>query len=409
MHIALFSPTWGLSTPNGIVTYVRWMAHEFRRQGHRVSIIAGLLAGTHECAVEVAPLMSLRLRSWFLSKTGAGEKAVFAWGEAIAKAINKIHRADPIDVIEMEESFGWFADVARLTSIPTVVKLHGPAFMSLVEDELDSSLSRARIEREGAALRTALVLTSPAQATLDATISRYQLSPLVCRHVVNPIGLLPADDMWNAENCERKTLLFVGRFDKRKGGDLVLRAAANLMREDLDLRLVFIGPDVGVVDETGKRVSFEAFASSVFDAEPLSRVKFLGSQTPEQVSRLRARSFLTVIASRWENQSYTALEAMLQGCPVVSSDAGGQKEIIRDGESGLLATAGDALDLGRKIRLMLDDPTQAVRLADCGQRYVASHHSPSRVVAMTLQVYREAIEIGAKNRRSAVHQRLGGA
>jgi glycosyltransferase involved in cell wall biosynthesis len=113
---------------------------------------------------------------------------------------------------------------------------------------------------------------------------------------------------------------------------------------------------------------------------------------PDQIYALRARSFITVIASRWENQSYTALEAMLQGCPVVSSDAGGQSESIEDGVSGLLAKAGDADDLSRRIKSLLDDPRRAQMLGQAARRYVQMHHSAPTVVSQTLQVYESAIE-----------------
>ena len=100
---------------------------------------------------------------------------------------------------------------------------------------------------------------------------------------------------------------------------------------------------------------------------------------------------VTVVASRWENQSYTSLEAMLQGCPVVSSDTGGCPEIISHGVTGLLARSGDASDLAAKLAMMLDDPQKAAAMGASAQAYVSEFHASSRVAAQSLGLYERVI------------------
>ncbi len=390
MHVAFFSPAWPLRRyPNGVVTYVHWMREELQRQGHRVSVFAGDEPeedGVHRVRASLA----FRAKRWWRSKTTENYYPVFDWAEACAASILAVHRRQPIDVIEMEESFGWFDEVARLAAIPTVVKLHGPAFMSLVEDELRTPFARARIEREGSALRRAGIITSPALRTLEDTIARYDLAPALCRHIVNPLELPPAAPLWSLEHCERKTILFVGRFDQRKGGDLVLEAFARLLALDPALRLIFVGPDGGVPSATGERVHFEAFRAALLPRDA-DRVDYRGRLEPPEICALRAQAFVTLIASRWENQSYTALEAMLQGCPVISSDAGGQPESVRHGVTGLLAAAGSVDDLVVQLRVLLDDPIGAAALGAAARAHVLEHHAPARVVRETLAAYENAI------------------
>ena len=393
MHVAFLAPGWPLETyPNGIVTYVHWMREELRRQGHRVSVLTGGLKAADDGVREVKDSFRLRARRWLEKRSGSADPYAFGWGEALAAEINRAHRQTPIDVLEMEESFGWSAAVQRQVSVPVVVKLHGPAFLSLVEEELDSDFGRLKIEREGAALREARCITSPSRATLEETILRYDLRPVIARHVVNPLSLPLTAPIWSLDTCRRDTILFVGRFDKRKGGDLVLRAFAALLRTNPSLRLIFVGPDAGLKSADRPAVHIKEMLGRLLPGAASAQVDYRGVVAPAEIYGIRAQALVTIVASRWENHSYTALEAMLQGCPLVSSDAGGQPEFIIDGRTGLLAKAGEVSDLCTKIKVLIDDPQRAARLGASARNYVQTHHSPASVVEQTLAVYHAAIQ-----------------
>lgn len=393
MHVGLYSPAWPLERhPNGVVTYVHWMRQELRRLGHRVSVFTTLLEKPEaDVHLVEGSLLRWRVRGWLRSGSDATERKILEWGRLLAEAVLRVHRQTPIDVFEMEESFGWMADVQAITRIPTVVKLHGPAFLSLVEEELDTPLAAAKIEREGRALRRMAWVTSPARRTLEETIARYGLAPSLARHIDNPLSLPASAPVWSSDRCDPKRLLFVGRFDKRKGGDLVLRAFDAVARADSSLQLTFVGPDAGVTGPDGRRIGFEEARANLCDASTHSRIDFRGSLDPQRIYPLRSEAFLTIVASRWENQSYTALEAMAQGCPLVSSDAGGQGEFVIDGSTGLLAKAGSDEELHQRIATLLHDPGRAADLGRRAREHVLAHHSPAVIVGKTIEVYEQAI------------------
>jgi len=152
-----------------------------------------------------------------------------------------------------------------------------------------------------------------------------------------------------------------------------------------------------VTNPHGQRIGFHDASASLCDGSTRSRIDFRGGLDPQSIYPLRAGAYLTIVASRWENQSYTALEAMGQGCPLVSSDAGGQGEFVIDGSTGLLAQAGSADDLARRVAALLADPAGAAELGRHAREHVLAEHSPSAVVAKTLEVYEAAI---GKVRRS---------
>lgn len=336
------------------------------------------------------PLMRRVLRR--LSRPWASaENDVFGFSAVIAAAILQVHRRNPIDIIEMEESFGWFADVARLTSLPVVARLHGPAFLSLVEDELDTSFGREKIEREGRALRLATAISSPCQSTLRQTIDRYQLTPPVARLIVNSLTMDSDVPVWSLNGCDPDTILFVGRFDLRKGADIVLKSFFLLLHDRPNLKLIFVGPDSGLSGPHGKRTPFAEYCALLFPAPVRNRVDYRGPVGNREVADLRVKAMVTVIASRWENPGYTLLEAMLQGCPVVSTDAGGCPESVINGVTGRLARSEDVQDFAAQLRNILDDPQGAAAMGRAARRHVSEDHSVVKVAAQSLALYERVI------------------
>jgi glycosyltransferase involved in cell wall biosynthesis len=376
------------------------MKEGLERAGHRVTIFTGLAAppvGGANIHVVRDSRASRPLLDRLAGILRSPAYWSFGFGKAIASAMSDVHRRDPIDVIEMEESFGWFDDVRRNCGVPLIVKLHGPAFLSLIPQELDTHFGREKVLREGKALQSANAIIAPSRVTLELTIARYQLSPQLTAQVVNPIGGAEKVPVWSLMSCERDTALFVGRFDLRKGADVVLRAFALLRASGRRVRLIFVGHDNGVVDKRGRLLKFEEYCGEYLPSGIRADIDFYGSLSNDEVARLRMQALVTVVASRWENQSYTQLEAMLQGCPIISTNAGGSAEVVSSGVTGLLATSEDPDDLARQLIRLFDDPIYAARLGAAARQRVLTTHSPAFVVDRTLSAYECAIKAVAKS------------
>jgi glycosyltransferase involved in cell wall biosynthesis len=394
MHIAFWSPAWPLEKhQNGIITYVHWMKRELEGRGHRVSVFTGLLdpSSTEPRIYEVRRELWDRVIRRLSGRSTPRETDVFEFSAVIARAILRVHRRDPIDVLEMEESFGWFADIERRASLPLLVKLHGPAFLSLVEDEINTTLSQERIKREGRALRLANAVISPSSSTMEDTVQRYGLSPKKSALVVNPLVMDEDTPLWRLEECERNTILFVGRFDLRKGADIMLRAFLSCLRVRPELKLIFVGPDQGLPALDGMRVQFAPYCDSLFGSELRDRVEYRGRMRNRDIAKLRTRAMVTVIASRWENQSYALLETMFQGCPLVSTDAGGCRESIVHLVNGRLAKSGEPEDFALQILATVEDSENAQAMGQAARRYVLEKHSPKQVADASLQLYESVI------------------
>jgi glycosyltransferase involved in cell wall biosynthesis len=394
MHVAFWSPGWPLKrSHNGIVTYVDTTKRALEGQGHRVSVFTGYIdqsdyePGVYHVRRPPWDRLLRRVRRLRYPR----EHEMFNFAAVIAAHILRVHRRDPIDIIEMEESFGWCADVARLTHLPVIVKLHGPAFLSLTEDELQTPLGCERVDREGWALRRSPVIVSPTRATLIQTIERYRLTPKEGHHIVYPLTMDADTPLWRLEACDRDTILFVGRFDLRKGADVVLKAFRSILKDRADLKLVFVGPDRGLPAPDGTLLHFHSYCDSLFPKELRDRVDFRGAMPNRDIADLRAKAAVTVIGSRWENQGYALLEAMYQGCPIVSTDAGGCPESVSHGITGRLARSEDSEDFASQLRATLANPELAQAMGQAARRHVLEQHSIDAVATATLKLYETVI------------------
>jgi glycosyltransferase involved in cell wall biosynthesis len=394
MHIAFWSPAWPLEQfQNGIITYVHWMKLELERRGHTVTIFTSGAAQPND----QSNIRRVRRSKWsdrlhrlVMNRLSLGYE-MFNFSSVIAADVLRVHRRNPIDIIEIEESFGWCADLGSRTSIPVVVRLHGPAFLSMVESELNTPFGRKKILREGRALKKAHAVVSPSALTLEQTTAKYNLEPGHSRWIVNPIAMDAHTPVWKLQHCEPETLLFVGRFDLRKGADIVLAAFQSLLPDRPNLKLLFVGPDRGLACADGTHLHFSEYLNSTFPDSLRDRVEFLGPLDANEISKLRTRAMVTIIASRWENQSYALLEAMYQGCPVVCTDAGGCPESITDGVNGKLAKSESPEHFAQQLQAILDDPIAAEALGQAARRHVLEFHSMQRVAGDALKMYGDVI------------------
>jgi GT2 family glycosyltransferase/glycosyltransferase involved in cell wall biosynthesis len=94
-----------------------------------------------------------------------------------------------------------------------------------------------------------------------------------------------------------------------------------------------------------------------------SGVRHLGAVAHDIVNDVFAALDILVVPSVWlENAPFVIREAFAAGVPVVASRLGGMAEMVRDGVDGLLFMPGDAADLARVLRRLLDEPELLGRL-----------------------------------------------
>jgi glycosyltransferase involved in cell wall biosynthesis len=290
-------------------------------------------------------------RSWSLLerlsiKLGRDVASAPIMGDRTASAVLRAMRERGLDILIMEETQGWAGYVQRLVPIPVVVTLHGPWFLhKAFATRRSAPIDRGREARELRAMKGCAGMISPSRSVMNKVCRKYDLERKTTRVIPNPIPVKGEGlDYDHLCDDERSRILFVGRFDATKGGDIVLSAFSRLIQNGADARLTFVGPDAGLVLADGGRRRISEALSALPDAVR-DRIRYEGPRAKEEIDRMRRRHGVTVLASRYENFPYTLLESLAVGAATVSADAGGPAEIIRDGETGLLVPAEDPVAL----------------------------------------------------------------
>ena len=155
---------------------------------------------------------------------------------------------------------------------------------------------------------------------------------------------------------DERVLLSVGRIEPFKGTEVLVRATGFLRER---VRLLVVG---GREDEPGVAwLREEARASGVSDM-----LDWRAAVPQHRLPAFYAAADVCAVPSLHEMFGLVALEAMACGTPVVASRAGGLRELVRDGETGLLCEPGEAAALGEALDIVLSDLPRARRMGEAG-------------------------------------------
>ncbi len=407
LSIGLVSPGWPAdSLSNGVATYVVDIADGLRALGHKVTILPiqvnlGEMVYDLSRAVVKRGLQS-RAVDWLWYKVTPraviGQRLSHEISEAIGRAVSE----RGIQVLEMEETFGWAERVRQTLEIPVALRLHGPWFLNglAMGAARDDEFNR-RVRDEGHAIRRAMSLSAPSHDVLDRTRRHYGLSPEHGVVIPNPTRPVRPRDRWRPGECNPKMVLFAGRFDRHKGGDLIIDAFNKVLNAIPDARLSFVGPDRGLEDEDGQRWDLESFVDERLPgARESGQVTVYGQQPREVLDDLRREAAVTTVCSRYEVFGLTAAEAMAIGAPIVAARVGGLAEIIRDNLDGLLHTPGDVDDLAEKIITVLRDPARAANLGRSAAARAEQDLQPVAVAARLVTHYRRLLAADRAEQRA---------
>lgn len=175
---------------------------------------------------------------------------------------------------------------------------------------------------------------------------------------------------------EGRWIAVVARLDSEKDVELVIRAAAMLKSSYPDLRFAIAG-------DGQERARLEALAAEM---RVTDTVRFLGDVT--SVPALLNRCCVGALTPKAnEGLSNTILEYMAAGLPVVATDCGGNRELVKEEETGHLIPIGDHTRAAMAIRGLLDDPDKAKVYGRNARSIVERRYRPEAVAAQFADLY----------------------
>ncbi|GAB3604656.1 hypothetical protein GCM10027413_00650 [Conyzicola nivalis] len=171
-----------------------------------------------------------------------------------------------------------------------------------------------------------------------------------------------------------------GRLNPAKGHDTLIRAVAALGAEGLPVRLVIAGED----EEGG--TGYRATLERLIDELGLrARVELLGAVDEGAVRAQLERAHVFALASHAEPLGVAIMEAMAMAAPVVIGDGGGVRELVDDGNSGLLVDPESVAAVASGIRRVLTDGELAQRLGRTGRERVRAEFGSAKSAGVLLR------------------------
>ena len=354
-----FAPDFG----GGIGTYVENCAKMFAKAGDDVTVIVRSINGNKsEKAKE-----GYRIERF---QQGEGENyqylgydnaLAYQYYEVIMKMIDKYGKPD---IIEMQEynAYGQYIIQSKLMlneklkDIPLVVHLHTPSFETLKINQFNTyELPFYWIgEMEKFCIKGADALVCPSQFLADKL--QYLVDEKI--KVINlPFDIdkeeLEKYEKEGIQKPDKKTILYFGRTEYRKGVVQMLKGAEKLWKKGLDFKVKIIGGDT-ILESKGTYVG-----------EDLKKkyAKYIESGNLEMMNSIPHLDLIphilsataVTIPSLYENFPNTCIYSMWLGKPVLVSKSGGQAEMVKDsGKNGLIFDWDKDGDFEEKLKQLLN-------------------------------------------------------
>ena len=249
---------------------------------------------------------------------------------------------------------GWVGEyLCRRWQVPHITMFHT---LGAVKNDigLGEPEPELRLETERELVKNCHRIIAPTEREKNNLVRHYGAA-------AQKVGVIPCGinlerfrpiDKETARQCsglnDDRIVLFVGRLDPLKGIDKLLKAMSYL-KDTGRTRLALIGGDKNSQQE------IENLKRTARELQIQDSVSFLGLIKHEQLPYFYSAADVCVIPSYYESFGLVALESLACGTPVVATDVGNLKDIIRQGETGYVIEDSPEL-LADRIALLLSRP-----------------------------------------------------
>ncbi len=175
---------------------------------------------------------------------------------------------------------------------------------------------------------------------------------------------------------DEKIVMFVGRFVREKGIQVLLNAASVILAQEPKTKFLIVGG--------GNREKLERF---VHWAGLGDKVLFTGFMANRSLHMLYRCADVAVFPSLYEPFGIVALEAMAADAAVVTSDAGGLQEVVLHDQTGTTSFSNNPESLAWAVLHVLRDPVRAKKLRDAAKERLTKDFDWAHLADQTIEVY----------------------
>lgn len=329
MRIAVFSNTY-LPTVSGVVRSISSYKEALEELGHEVHVFTQGARGYRDQEPNIHRYLSFHLG------LPNDLPVTIPFSPKMDRLINELHP----DVIHAQHPIllGNLARrKARQLGVPLVYTLHAQYWhygiyipLRFLQQPYNNYIA-GQVKRY---LRKCDHIIAPSESMRNLMLGKFQ--------VKNPVTVIPTGvDLGKYDRNDRGELrarfgwthdfviITTGRLAPEKNWPDLLRAAAEVIKHNPGVRLVFLG-------DGPERDTLTQQAQTLGVGE---KVEFVGMVPYEEVANYLVAADLFAFTSVTETQGLVTLEALAAGLPVVAYDAIGTRDVVMDGENGILTPA----------------------------------------------------------------------
>jgi glycosyltransferase involved in cell wall biosynthesis len=180
-------------------------------------------------------------------------------------------------------------------------------------------------------------------------------------------------------------ILHVGRFERAKGVETLIKAFINLSKKYKNIKLINIGEPRGL--------SLKKCMDWIEKENLISRIEFTGFVNYDELPSHYAIADVVVVPSEiYESFSYTVAQGMACGKPVIASNIGGIPETLNYGKAGLIFEPKNAADLFEKLEVMINDINKRKEIGEKARLYAESTFSFEVLKPVYLKFYQSLLK-----------------
>lgn len=184
-------------------------------------------------------------------------------------------------------------------------------------------------------------------------------------------------------------ILFVGRFEERKGLDILLKAWKLLLSENQinkNIKLRIVGRETYPCPEGYLKQLLTEIKI------PSNRIIIHNNPDDEELDNIKKECIVNVIPSRYESFGMVALEAHASNLAVVATEIGGLQEVIKNNENGLLFQNENFKELAKQIKFLLINCEERNKFIKTGIKFLNTKFSIQNMVKESIKIYEKNIK-----------------
>jgi len=269
----------------------------------------------------------------------------------------------------------------------TLIRSHTP-FSLLRKFYNDSELRGVdtwyAFKREKQCFNWAQNITTPSKDLKKQLIEIFKIHKEKIKVIPNILDTNHFSPKNNIKN-NHFNILHVGRFERAKGVETLIKAFIHLAKIYKDIHLTCIGYERGS--------SFDKCKNYLNQENLIDNVSFKGFIAYERLPEFYGKSDIVVVPSEiYESFSYTVAQGMACGKPVVASDIGGIPETVNKGQSGVLFETGNVQDLIEKIESLYLNETDRKYIGGKARVYAVNNFSIEALGPKYIEYYQSLVQ-----------------